>query len=973
MALFKPQRKTSSGIEDLDIDAATLDGKDSSHYLNYNNLTNKPTIPSTSGLLSKTTYEWNKEIAFGSTGKLCIGKFPMYDSNLTVEIKATTSKTYSAILIIATQNVKNTQLGTLTATVYGDPNNDVGKNIYIEHVSGSNMIGVYFSPESWSKNLIHIQAVALNTNANYGNTAATDVCTNVDSIPTTATKQPTNALKQEYDVAKNIASALNTAGVVNADGTLKAKYDSDGNKITDTYLPKTGGEISGILKQTSGNLHAYGDLSYHNEYITFTSNASSSNVALSFKTGSRNGNNSEEVAFVTDLPSVVTTTKNGLMSSTDKTNLDTLSNLLGTDSDAVVNKINEVIEIFDSYPEGDKIADALAGKQSKTIDTTSLGPLSGNTTVEGTIKVIDDYIIGFMNDGDGYPVAKAYTADSATKATKDASGNVITTTYATKAEMSTAKNIAAALNSANVVNADGTLDAKYDGNGNEITTTYAKKEYAVYYVEGNTTGTAGTWTGTNNDITSLYDGLVVNYKVGIAGDSTTTLNINDLGAKTVYLRGTTKVTTHYAVGTMVLLAYNATTGAFYSADYDANSYAYVRQYKTTTNANYPMLFAYETTLPSSYDTKYTRKNSNITANPNTGTINATSFVENGTALSDKYLPLSGGTITGNLSVNDELTVANGIYAPLGCWLDDGIWIGDNDETYIGTGIQTRSLYLKNTDGVTTVTLDPATATYTIDGSQIVTKATESVIDLGTISSTPFAATCADLDSVTTAGVMYTFKYGGIQYFMTVYNPASIVYSQIIYYSPGGFYTRQTSDGGTSWSYSGYTNLTNGLNYASSGNTSSKLFLIGRTSQSYTGGTTYSHDTVYVDTDGHLYDGGKQVKTATDLSTTASNTTISGNFMIVSAGSYSNSMHAVDIDGVRYQTFSYDSTGNASWTFRGTKISNDLYVLETLCYDGTSLGHARVQTASVSAIEGKTYSRTLVGGGGGGQSFLLNDL
>lgn len=47
MAVFKPQRKTSSGMEDLDIDAATLDGKDSSYYLNYNNLTNKPTVHTT--------------------------------------------------------------------------------------------------------------------------------------------------------------------------------------------------------------------------------------------------------------------------------------------------------------------------------------------------------------------------------------------------------------------------------------------------------------------------------------------------------------------------------------------------------------------------------------------------------------------------------------------------------------------------------------------------------------------------------------------------------------------------------------------------------------------------------------------------------------------------------------------------------------------------------------------------------------
>ncbi len=44
----------------------------------------------------------------------------------------------------------------------------------------------------------------------------------------------------------------------------------------------------------------------------------------------------------------------------------------------------------------------------------------------------------------------------------------------------------------------------------------------------------------------------------------------------------------------------------------------------------------------------------------------------------------------------------------------------------------------------------------------------------------------------------------------------------------------------------------------SGNTSSKIYLIGATSQSSSGQTTYSHDTVYVDTDGHLYCNGKKV-------------------------------------------------------------------------------------------------------------------
>lgn len=170
-------------------------------------------------------------------------------------------------------------------------------------------------------------------------------------------------------------------------------------------------------------------------------------------------------------------------------------------------------------------------------------------------------------------------------------------------------------------------------------------QYGLYYVEGNTTGTEGEWTGTNNDIQSYYDGLVVNYKVGIAGGDATTLNINGFGAKPCYLRGTTAITTQYAVGTMVILSYNATTDAFYSSDYDANNYAYVRQYTTTSNTNYPMLFAYNTTLADTYNTQYARKASTIKANPSTGIIT-----------------YGGGKITTTSVYANNITITAGIWA-----------------------------------------------------------------------------------------------------------------------------------------------------------------------------------------------------------------------------------------------------------------------------------------------------------------------
>ena len=78
----------------------------------------------------------------------------------------------------------------------------------------------------------------------------------------------------------------------------------------------------------------------------------------------------------------------------------------------------------------------------------------------------------------------------------------------------------------------------------------------MYYINGTGT-TAGTWLGAHQNITEYYDGLAILYRIPIAGASTTTLNINGLGAKTCYLKGTTKLTTHHAVNALVLLVYDS--------------------------------------------------------------------------------------------------------------------------------------------------------------------------------------------------------------------------------------------------------------------------------------------------------------------------------------------------------------------------------------------------------------------------------
>ena len=149
----------------------------------YNDLVDKPTIPDISGKLDKTTYEVNKTINFGQNGALYIGKFKVYDTNVTFEITSTTSVTYSGKLVIAAQNYVIRE-----AKVYGDAANTVTPNIYIKPSTTSDQyIEVYFKPESWSKNVVHIYGSNIQA-------TPTDVCTDVPSVPSTATLKPKNAL-----------------------------------------------------------------------------------------------------------------------------------------------------------------------------------------------------------------------------------------------------------------------------------------------------------------------------------------------------------------------------------------------------------------------------------------------------------------------------------------------------------------------------------------------------------------------------------------------------------------------------------------------------------------------------------------------------------------------------------------------------------------------------------------------------------
>ena len=92
----------------------------------------------------------------------------------------------------------------------------------------------------------------------------------------------------------------------------------------------------------------------------------------------------------------------------------------------------------------------------------------------------------------------------------------------------------------------------------------------------NTGTVAGTWLGSHADISSYFDGMTIAfYQNNLAGANPTTININSLGAKTIYTSNDSKLTTHYGARALVMLQYDSDQDRFYAHDfYYSTSFTY---------------------------------------------------------------------------------------------------------------------------------------------------------------------------------------------------------------------------------------------------------------------------------------------------------------------------------------------------------------------------------------------------------------
>ncbi len=215
----------------------------------------------------------------------------------------------------------------------------------------------------------------------------------------------------------------------------------------------------------------------------------------------------------------------------------------------------------------------------------------------------------------------------------------------------------------------------------------ATKAEGAIFIEGSGTTDAtaktSTWIGTSDRVTEYYDGLAIRYKIGVAGQTTTTLNINGLGAKRVYRFNTTTLTTHFPVGSIITLIYHTdlNSGCWMCNDYDANSDTKMYVYRQTTgyNADYPLLISRtkaadiatkdsDGSKEAVYAVMWNDTTKVPTLNPSTGEVKATEFTGTtftGTTFTGTFKGTatkatqdgSGNVITSTYATKTELTDA----------------------------------------------------------------------------------------------------------------------------------------------------------------------------------------------------------------------------------------------------------------------------------------------------------------------------
>lgn len=382
----------------------------------------------------------------------------------------------------------------------------------------------------------------------------------------------------------------------------------------------------------------------------------------------------------------------------------------------------------------------------------------------------------------------------------------------------------------------------------------------IHNVIGTQTAATGSWTG-NLNIPALYDGLTINYYLPYDGSGNATLNLTladgtTTGAKNCYIN-TGRLTTHYGAGRTILMTYysagsikikgTATTDDRWICDayYDTNDQAYqIRDYYNYFKAGANKIFPYTLIMQCSDGRWESVVTSSNTAS--TKTKNSHGFRLGQIAL-----------MNANATYNENARIGDG-----NVWFQ--LTSGLMDHRY--------SFNTENNSTKGTTSQKPIYLVGTVNSS-------DGLFYLDDTWWTQTLPTTAD-------GKIYIYLGDAFDYYRM-----SFVFNHPMYKYTNGMIREYVQDADTVNGLTVQTAVPSGAvftdtkNTAGSTDTSSKIFLIGATSQA-ANPQTYSQDTAYVGTDGCLYSGGTKVLTThQDISGKVNKTgdTMSGDLLFSDSG------------------------------------------------------------------------------------------
>lgn len=255
--------------------------------------------------LPKVTYEWNKEFAAGSNGAVSLGRYNIYDSQLTFDITSTTNQSLSGKLVIATQNGAIHQ-----AKVFGDASGTLVSKLIIYQSAISNSrswVEVFCNFNGWSKNKVHIYAVALNSATVQKQMTSVTISNGVPAAAnvTSGDTKWTGAIVNDFNHSHgiSIATSSGTNQLNLAHGTKYAltaggqsfifTTPSDNNTwiansaSNDGYVTKGSGQANKVWKtDANGNPAWRDDTNTHSSHIVYSGKKSDGTTDISSGTAS---------------------------------------------------------------------------------------------------------------------------------------------------------------------------------------------------------------------------------------------------------------------------------------------------------------------------------------------------------------------------------------------------------------------------------------------------------------------------------------------------------------------------------------------------------------------------------------------------------------------------------------------------------------------------------------------------------------